>query len=115
MPPILRCVARHHHLVTEPRRDLVVAPGAAVRLHRLEGVHVADLDRALGYFSAVRHLRFVASAEDGPGNQCDHHDQRGDDDHDVAATLGLGAEGVEAHTATVAPCLTCSSTVARVW
>lgn len=53
MTPFLGRVARHHDLVTEPGRDLVVAAGAAVRLHRLVGVHVADLDRPVGHVGAV--------------------------------------------------------------
>jgi hypothetical protein len=46
--PVLGRVRRHHDLVTEPGRDLVVAAGAAVRLDRLVRVHVAHLDGAVG-------------------------------------------------------------------
>jgi hypothetical protein len=52
--PVVGGVTRHHHLVTEPGRDLVVAPRAPVHLHRLVRVHVTDLDRTVGNFGAMR-------------------------------------------------------------
>jgi hypothetical protein len=58
--PFLGRVARHHDLVTEPGRDLVVAPGTPVGLHCLVGLHVTDLDRPVGHVGAVHHLRVRA-------------------------------------------------------
>jgi hypothetical protein len=36
--------ARHDDFVAEPRRDLVVAAGTAVRLHGLVGMHMAHVE-----------------------------------------------------------------------
>src|SRR5262249_52893243 len=44
VPPLLWRAARHHHLVTEAGRDLVIAARAAIRLHGLVRLHVLDLD-----------------------------------------------------------------------
>ena len=39
--------------MTEPGRDLVVAPGAAVGLQRLVGLDVANLEGPVGKFGAM--------------------------------------------------------------
>lgn len=44
MAAVLRRADGDDDLVTEARQDLVVATRAAVGLHRLVGLHVADLD-----------------------------------------------------------------------
>jgi hypothetical protein len=46
-------VGGHHDLVAEAGRDLVVAPRAAIGLHRLVGLDVTDLEWPVGNFGAV--------------------------------------------------------------
>lgn len=91
----------HHDLVSEAGCDLVIATWAAVGLHCLVGLDVADLDRSGGYVSVV-HESGTCSAEHGPEDQGGHDDQRGDHDDHVAGAFGLGAERVESHGVTVA-------------
>ena len=53
MTTVLGRVGGHHDLVAEAGRDLVVAPRAAVGLHRLVGLDVTNLDGPFGKFGAV--------------------------------------------------------------
>ncbi len=99
--------------MTLARGDLVVASGAAVRLHGLVRLHVADLDRAVGIKSVRAHRLAAAlivpapgpvlrSSEEAPEDERDHDDERGRDEEDVAAVLDLLPERVETHATTVA-------------
>jgi hypothetical protein len=45
--PLLRGALRHHDFVTETTGDLVIAPWAAVDLHRLVRLHMRDLELVL--------------------------------------------------------------------
>ena len=98
VPACRRVVARDHDLVALPGRDLVVAARAAVRLHRLVRLDVADLElveRAHGLArSSWRHR--VTPKKAHTTQRRDHH-ERGDDDDDVGATIDAAPERVEAH------------------
>ncbi len=87
------------HLVALAGADLVVAPGTAVRLHRLVRLHVADLDRVgviLG--EAVGH---GSAAEEGPDHEPGDHHERDRDHDDVGPPRHLAPERVQSHGSTV--------------
>ena len=86
----IRCFGRHDHNVADAQAYLVIASRAQVLLARLVGLHPEDLEGP----EILRH----DSAEEGPGDQEDNHDDRAND-HGVVGLAGAftRSEGVETH------------------
>ena len=110
MAAILGRAARHDDGVSLAGWDLVVATRAAVCLRRLVGLHSAHVEAVIQTVIGVvgelviDHGRSRRLAEERPGQQRGHHDERAHDDRDVAAMLHLHTERVVAHDGTVAAC-----------
>ena len=93
--------------------DLVVAPGTAVGLHRFVRLHVADVDdvrlapvpgfgrTGVGSPGVVGHPGSGSAGEEAPRDEQRDHDECARDEEDVAPSLHLLPEGVQAHGDTV--------------
>lgn len=62
MTPLVRRITRHHHFVTEARRYLVIASGAAVRLDRLIRLHVLDLELVVSVVGHPNIAQYMSTA-----------------------------------------------------
>jgi hypothetical protein len=95
--------AGYHDHVSEPSRDLLVAPRTAVRLCCLIGLHATDIEPLIDIFGklVVGHVAVAVSAEEGPGEQGGNDDERRNDDCEVALVLDARSERVVAHGDTV--------------
>lgn len=116
MPSRFGVRARDHDLVPFAGPDLVVTARAPVELRGLVGLHVAHVDcvwavviRTVVIWPIVFGHRGSGSAgEEAPGDEQRDHHERTRDEEDVAPTLHLFSEGVQAHGDTVPAWRPCS-------
>lgn len=85
--------------MTRPRRDVVVAAGAAVCLGRLVRLHRPHVDAVVVDELVIGHSSRLP--EERPGDQRADHDDRDRNDDHVAPVLDTLPERVEAHGDTV--------------
>ena len=108
MPSLVRIGARHDDLVAFAGTDLVVTARAPVVLHCVVGLYVANIDGVRvvprpgvwgpGVFG---HRRSDSAGEEAPGDEQRDHRERTGHQEDVAPTLHLLSERIEAHASTV--------------